>query len=211
MEFAKLNAVIATMNEKQREIWFQRVDKAGLSESQLEVLATKVLQGEIKESSANSGEEMRESMRNLDTKLKNLILKMTPEQLQAYERAKEAAPQSRIESLCALAESCLVNGKMAKLTSLRESFRGRRNNGNQEPISNEAKFRQESDATLHKYLGIPVKEAVPKAVRESSNPFALADFAFAKAIGLSESDAIKVASDNLVEQGGPRRRVVLKD
>lgn len=211
MEFAKLNAVIDQMNEKQRAVWFQRVDKTGLSESQLEVLATKVLQGEIKESLRPlRGEEIEENVKSLHEVLQEKLESMNESQHRTFLRVMKERKGGSVESKIAFADHVLAN----KPVKVRETIT--RNNGpDMHPVSEAQAKMNEAESRFFRQMGMKAEDVdrfhndgLPKEIREAS-PQVQADYKFLRQINISERDAVRGALENVVRGG--RRSIALKD
>lgn len=139
-------------------------------------------------------------MISLDEKLGTAVAKLKPSSRKKYQERTRGERLSQ-ETLINIAESLVAEDGAVEV---RESRSIRRNNGSAREAgqNTEADFRAESDAILMEALS--KRDPRLKAATEVSENGRLTesqkqDYDFAVAIGLSESEALKVALSNFIK------------
>jgi hypothetical protein len=153
-------------------------------------------------------------MMDMYQKLSKTLDAMNESQAAKYWKARKQGSSAEVQ--LNLAETIL--GKQvaeSRREELRESFKGKRNNGPQVLTEADKKVQavQEADTKLFKALGIPVKDKLPKVIQEAG-PQVVADYEFCRRLPMSEADAVKCATENLLRDSSravSRRRELIKD
>jgi|HubBroStandDraft_5_1064220.scaffolds.fasta_scaffold454326_1 hypothetical protein len=155
-------------------------------------------------------------MQSLYAKFANLVESMSPKQRDQFYQASGRRSMT-IETKVQIAERVLSGKKLneSQTEQIRENARIVRNNGSQVFTEADRKVQavEEADTKLFKALGIPVKDKLPKVIQEAG-PQVVADYEFCRRLPMSEADAVKCATENLLRDSSravSRRRELIKD